>query len=61
MTEGRTNTSPKAMEGIPVLFHTDRELTADSYCCGIGATADRFWDGEKGWRPCVMIELGEVL
>lgn len=44
---------------IPVLFHANRSLEADTYCVGTGAVIDSFWDGAKGWQPCVMVELGE--
>ena len=44
---------------LPVLFyHAGRQpLSPGDYCTGTEVHPSYFWDGEKGWQPCVIVEL----
>ncbi len=46
----------------PVLFRLRGEvsLCPDDYCEGLSATPSRMWEGKTGWRPCILVELGQV-
>ena len=46
---------------LPVLFYHGggRPLPPESYCTGGGVQVSCYWDGARGWRPCVLVELGE--
>lgn len=48
---------------LPVIFHTSltEGLAWDTYCEGVSVQVDRYWDGRKGWQPCIRVELGAPL
>lgn len=48
---------------LPVIFHTSNPngLAWDAYCEGVSVQVDRYWDGRRGWQPCIRVELGEPL
>ncbi len=53
-SEGR----PLSLE-LPVLFyHAGRQpLPPEGYCTGGVVRSSQFWDGTRGWQPCVLVEL----
>ncbi len=46
----------------PVFFHVagERPLQPDDYCEGISMGVDSYWDSQKGWLPCITVELGNT-
>jgi hypothetical protein len=45
----------------PILFRYDgnKPMENEEYCDGLRAYPSHFWDGYDGWKPCVLVELGE--
>lgn len=46
----------------PILFclRGEKTLLPDSYVEGLTAAPSRMWNGEAGWQPCILVELGQV-
>ncbi|MBQ8682924.1 MAG: hypothetical protein IJ518_00225 [Clostridia bacterium] len=44
----------------PVVFLCDgtKALEPGDYCDGLAVKPSEMWEGD-GWRPCVLVELGE--
>lgn len=47
---------------LPVLFHVagTKMLEPGDYCEGRVVQLSRYWDGYRGWQPCIMVELGDA-
>ena len=45
----------------PVIFRYDGQQTMrnEDYCDGLRAVPSRMWEGRSGWRPCILVKLGE--
>ena len=45
----------------PVIFRYDgkRPMETEDYCDGLRAAPSHLWEGHEGWRPCILVELGE--
>lgn len=45
----------------PVIFRYDgkQPMETEDYCDGLRAAPSRLWDGYGGWKPCILVELGE--
>ena len=45
----------------PVIFCLTAQngLLPGEYCDGQRVFPSRIWEGAEGWKPCVMVELGE--
>ena len=58
MTAGEWQCLPPIAPNTPVLFYSAGGLAAESYCDGAQVRISRYWDGRRGWQPCVLVELG---
>lgn len=45
----------------PVIFRYDgkKPMETEEYCDGLRVYPSRMWDGYDGWKPCILVELGE--
>ncbi len=45
----------------PVIFRYNGRgpMETEDYCDGLQAVPSQLWEGHSGWRPCVLVELGE--
>ncbi|MBQ5840362.1 MAG: hypothetical protein IIW40_00230 [Clostridia bacterium] len=46
----------------PILFclRGEKPLFSDDYAEGLKAVPSHLWNGEAGWQPCILVELGQV-
>ncbi|MBQ9860599.1 MAG: hypothetical protein IJO76_08020 [Clostridia bacterium] len=46
----------------PVIFCVTAENAPHfgDYCVGRRVFPSRMWEGKEGWKPCVLVELGEA-
>ena len=48
-------------QDTPVIFRYDgkKPMDTEDYCDGLRVYPSKMWDGYEGWKPCVLVVLGE--
>ena len=46
---------------LPVIFRYDgkKPMESEDYCDGLQVKPSQMWDGYEGWKPCILVVLGE--